>query len=131
MSMNIGNRGLQGWLIAESAIIATGVYATIAMAYFAFVVVPYLPFYYSVVFPSFILAVVWVAGIVWLRREKVSSPGFAAGVVLCCYSWMQFAVPWIGFGWGFIRFMILIALLLVSTCLILSSGKRTVLSPGQ
>jgi len=123
--MKVGNRALQGWLIAEVAVLSTGTYAATMWAILALRGLPYLIDLYVIILSSIIFGMAWISRFIWLRGEKLSGGAYGAGIVLCCYSWLQLTIPWMGFGWGGVRFALLEIYLAAAICLIRYGGRGT------
>ena len=99
-----------------------GIFSTLAMASFA-LGSPDLPFYSTTVLPIFILTVPAVAVLVYWRRNRASWIALVGGSLLSSYAWLQFVIVPIGFGWGFIRLLVLMLFLAGSVDWILKSPK--------
>ena len=80
-------------------------------------------YYPSTILSIFILTVLAVALLVYARRKRASGVALVGGSLLASYAWLQLVIVPIGFGWGAIRLLVFILLLLGSADWILKSPK--------
>ena len=111
-----GKKPGKEWLIAESIAWSMGIFSTLAMTSN--------PQYYpTTILSIFILTVLAVALLVYAQRKRASGVALVGGSLLASYAWLQLVIVPIGFGWGAIRLLVFILLLLGSADWILKSPK--------